>query len=160
MKKIIIPIILIALALVAIFTYGKCIKCKKIPFDTVLDKEYVYLNNEVKTNITLTFTKDGIFGFGGVNKYFAGYKVDDKDQIILSPIGSTMMAGSEEAMQLERQYFELLKDVNRVKVYKDKLVLMTSNDKKLKFVEIKKDINNNNNSEIIGPEIKSETIKK
>lgn len=150
MKKTIIASLLLILSLVSIFSYKTCKDCKKMPFETAINKEYIYLNNGIKTNITLTFSENGIFGFGGVNRYFAGYKVENNN-IKFSPIGSTMMAGSEENMQLERRYFDLLNNVEKIKVFKSKIVLCTKNNKKMKFIE--------NKAEELGPKVNN-TIQK
>ncbi len=163
MKKIVLPVLLLALAGFSIFSFRKFSnKCMKVDFSTILDSEYIYVDNNVKTDITLTFSKDGrIFGFGGVNRYFAGYKIENNDQLILSPIGSTMMAGPIEKMNLEKNYFDLLKEVNSVKACKNKLTLTTNNNQVLEFVKSDErpttpiSVEDTIGSEIMGPEIES-----
>lgn len=153
MKKIIIAIILLAIAGLSIFSYKKYIKePKKVEFSTILGKEFVYTKDGLKTDITLTFSNDGIYGFGGVNRYFAGYKAEDDGRIRFSPIGSTLMAGPQEKMQKEREFFELLSNVNRIETYESKIVLSTLKDQKLIFVE------SNGKNKIETPETKIEEV--
>ena len=136
MKKIILPLILLIVIVVAgVFSYFKFYKCEKVDFSTIINKEFNYVDNEKVTKITIAFSKDGFFGFSGVNRYFAGYKIEG-DKITFSPIGSTMMAGPQERMEAERQYFELLNKVNGIEVYKNKIVLKTSDNNKLEFKEV------------------------
>lgn len=133
----------------------------KVDFSTILDTEYVYVDNGIKTDITLTFSNDGrIFGFAGVNRYFAGYKLENDDQLILSPIGSTMMAGPLEKMDLEKNYFDLLKEANKVKICKNQITLMTNNNQMLKFVKSdERPITPVDNEEIIDSEIMGPDIE-
>ena len=112
---------------------------KELYFSTALDKEYIYIKNGEKTPITITFSEDKVFGSAGINSYFAGYKVDNNDNVQFSPIGSTMMAGPIDEMEREREYLSLLNDVNVVKVYKDRMELITKNNVVLTFIEAKKE---------------------
>lgn len=141
MKKIILPILLfvIVVVLVVLFENKTNNNNKELYFSTVLDKEYIYIKNGEKTPITITFSEDKVFGSAGVNRYFAGYKVDNNNNLQFSPIGSTMMAGSMDEMEREREYLSLLNDVNAVKVYKDRMELITKNNVVLTFVEAKKE---------------------
>ena len=161
MKKIIISIILLAVAGFSIFSYRKyATECKKVDFAEILNKEFIYFDKDKKTDITIAFSNDGIFGFGGVNRYFAGYKLGENGQIAFSPIGSTMMAGPQEKMELERQYFDLLNNVNKIETYKSKIVLLTKNNQKLIFKENTKKTNVKDDShEVMGPKTKIENVE-
>lgn len=137
MKKIILPVLLcvIVIILVTFFQDKDSMKNKELYFSTALDKEYVYTKDGEKTPITITFSQDKVYGFAGVNRYFAGYKVENNNNIIFSPIGSTMMTGSEKDMKMENNYLSLLNNINKIKVYRDRLELITKNNILLKFVE-------------------------
>lgn len=139
MKKIILPVLLfiIVVVLVILFENKTNKSNKELYFSTALDKEYIYIKNGEKTPITITFSEDKVFGSAGINSYFAGYKVDNNNNVQFSPIGSTMMAGPMDEMEREREYLSLLNDVNVVKVYKDRMELITKNNVVLTFIEAK-----------------------
>lgn len=141
MKKIILPVLLfiIVVVLVMLFENKTNKSNKELYFSTALDKEYIYIKNGEKTPITITFSEDKVFGSAGINSYFAGYKVDNNNNVQFSPIGSTMMAGPMDEMEREREYLSLLNDVNVVKVYKDRMELITKNNVVLTFIEAKKE---------------------
>lgn len=165
MKKIILPILLfvIVVALVVLFENKTNKNNKELYFSTALDKEYTYIKNGEKTPITITFSEDKVFGSAGINRYFAGYKVDNNNNVQFSPIGSTMMAGPMDEMEREREYLSLLNDVNVVKVYKDRMELITKNNVVLTFIETKKEQSlekeNNKDGVILGEEANLPKVK-
>lgn len=141
MKKVIIPILLLLIAIASMFLYQQKYgyKNKELDFSTALNKEYSYVKDEIKTPITIEFSQDRVYGFAGVNRYFAGYKVENKNELKLSPIGSTMMAGPEKDMKMETEYLNLLNDANIIKVYPEKIEIITKSSQIMKFVENKKE---------------------
>jgi heat shock protein HslJ len=81
---------------------------------------------EVKTP-TLAIKEDGsLAGFGGVNRFFGKAAADNKK--LFGPIGSTMMAGSPEAMKVESQLFQALDKTTQAKTADGKLVLLDAED--------------------------------
>lgn len=68
--------------------------------------------------ITLRFDgSNGRFGgSGGVNRYFGGYQATDGKLTLTGPIGSTMMAGPQDAMDQESRYFTLLQTAESFKI--------------------------------------------
>ena len=78
------------------------------------------------TNITINFSKDSINGHSAVNKYFGNYKISN-DNISISGIGATEMAGSQELMNIERKFFDILQ--SSPKISYDKETLTLSNNK-------------------------------
>ena len=78
------------------------------------------------TNITINFSKDGINGHSAVNKYFGNYKISN-DNISISGIGATEMAGSQELMNIERKFFDILQSYPKISYDKETLTL--SNNK-------------------------------
>jgi len=161
MKKIIISLLLIALAGLSIFSFRRFSnKCSKVDFSDVLGEEYIYVDERgAKTDITITFSGDGrVFGFGGVNRYFAGYKLGDGNVLTLSPIGSTMMAGSAADLDAETNYFNLLKGTNKIKTCSERIVLLTNDGHSLNFIRSdnrssRQASDENIDSEVIGPRI-------
>lgn len=70
------------------------------------------------------FTADGILtGNGGVNSYNTTYKVDGESMTIDGDIGTTKMAGSEEAMKQEADYLLTLPTAASYNLRGDELVL-------------------------------------
>lgn len=148
MRKFVLAVLLLAVAGASIFFYGKCFMCKKVDFATIINKKYIYINNDIESDITISFSDDSIFGSAGVNRYFAGYKFDG-NRIQFSPIGSTMMAGPMDKMELEREYLELLGKVDRVEVCKTKLILKTKDNRSMKFVEVANSKNQKEDSNVV-----------
>jgi heat shock protein HslJ len=62
--------------------------------------------------ITLSFEPDRVGGQAPVNTWSAEYTATDSGGLELGPIASTLMAGSEEAMDAEGAYFALLETVD------------------------------------------------
>ena len=78
------------------------------------------------TNITINFSKDSIHGHSAVNTYFGNYKI--QNNILISPnVGSTEIAGSQELMDIERKFFDILQ--SSPKISYDKETLTLSNNK-------------------------------
>ena len=78
------------------------------------------------TNITINFSKDRINGHSAVNTYFGNYKIQN-NILILSNVGTTEMAGSQELMDIERKFFDILQ--SSPKISYDKETLTLSNNK-------------------------------
>lgn len=78
------------------------------------------------TNITINFSKDRINGHSAVNTYFGNYKIQN-NILILSNVGTTEKAGSQELMDIERKFFDILQ--SSPKISYDKETLTLSNNK-------------------------------
>ena len=78
-----------------------------------------------KPEVTLRFDGDKISGKSACNNYFAGIRESGNGagDIRISPAGSTRMACPEEAMALERRYFEALGGVVKFSFMGGKLAL-------------------------------------
>ena len=76
-------------------------------------------------SITLSFNKNGINGNGGINNYFGSYKIID-DNISIEGIGATEMAGADNLMRIEREYFALLESVKKIKLVNKKTLVLTT----------------------------------
>ena len=88
--------------------------------------------------VSLDIQEDGKFsGKAPVNRYFGQIKVDGKI-IKIGPVGSTMMAGPPENMQLEQEYFKALGDqIKSANVENAKLVITGMDDQKLVYQRAK-----------------------
>jgi len=87
-------------------------------------------------NITLSFNENGINGNSGINNYFGKYEIVNNN-IKVSPLGSTEMAGPENLMKIEREFLKLLENSKKIKLSNQKtLVLTTDKGKTLIFEKI------------------------
>lgn len=84
-----------------------CVCCAKS--DKLNGNKYVNDSNN-GVEISLSFAKDENRMFGEVvNNYFATYTVDG-NKLVFNGIGSTMMMGPEDAMKVERDYFNFMNE--------------------------------------------------
>ena len=60
-------------------------------------------------NITVNFSDGKISGFSGVNSYFGGYKIKN-NSILTAETAATLMAGPEELMKIELNFFDILQN--------------------------------------------------
>lgn len=82
-------------------------------------------NDPVKYRISAGFEDDRISGKGPVNRYTATYQRTRRGGLTLSQPVSTMMAGTEDFMQGEKTFFELLE---RVRSYRRESGVLTLSD--------------------------------
>lgn len=71
-------------------------------------------------------------GYGGCNRFFAGYTVKGQ-QLTLSAPGSTMMACDPAAMKVEQRYLKDLPQITRYRIDGDTLDLFVGDDMRLRF---------------------------
>ena len=88
-----------------------------------------------KIEATLEFAEGGKFaGNGSCNRFF-GTAVVSGTTIKLGPVGATLMACAEAAMDQEKRYFEALNSAERFTVESSTLqIFYKGNDKPLRFV--------------------------
>ncbi|MDE2443690.1 MAG: META domain-containing protein [Methanocorpusculum sp.] len=87
---------------------------------TGLVNEWVLDGN---SDVTLNLTADGSFnGQAPVNRYFGSY-TETADGLTFSAVGSTMMAGPEDAMNAESEFYAALGNVAGYKVVDGRLFL-------------------------------------
>lgn len=73
---------------------------------------------------TLVLEQDGKFnGSAGVNRVFGNYEWQ-KPWIQIDPMGTTLMAGPEDAMELEQRYLKALPMVSKLTIEEGQLVLL------------------------------------
>ena len=75
-----------------------------------------------EADITINFSKDEINGRSAVNSYFGNYVI--KNNVLHSSnIASTLMAGSQKLMDIERKFFDILQSSPKVSYDKETLTL-------------------------------------
>lgn len=128
----------IFLALMLLFVFAGCsnISTNKTA-ETLVGKEYVLSTSTDNVKITISFAEENFFGFSGVNNYFGKYTVSGNN-IKLSHVGSTLMAGPREAMEKEFEYTSALDKVETYKLDKNTLILTTSTGQQLIFIQSEK----------------------
>lgn len=114
-------------ALLVTLTVTACSKSE----GTITGKTYALLPEKT---ITITFDENRFFG-KALNNYFGEYKIE-QNNLNLTVIGSTMMAGPEEEMKKETEYFQSL---GKVKSYtlKNKTLELTGEGVNLRYEEAK-----------------------
>ena len=83
-------------------------------------------------NVTILVDRDKFSGQGPINRYFGGIK----ENKIFQPVGSTMMAGPENLMKYEHQYFSALDSVTLQGIGTDTLKMNRDGIEKLVFVRM------------------------
>ncbi len=87
------------------------------------------------TIISLDFMPDENRVAGAVvNRYFGPYE-QNKNAITFGPIGSTMMMGPREEMQVESNYLQFLHQVNQFQLKDNTLILKTPDGQKMIFTQ-------------------------
>ena len=77
-------------------------------------------------NITINFSDGKISGFSGVNSYFGGYKIKN-NSILTAETAATLMAGPEELMKIELNFFDMLQNSPRINYNNTTLSLRNKN---------------------------------
>lgn len=107
--------------------------------DSIGDKSFAMLvpQDVAIKKPTLDISADGkVSGFAGVNRLMSSVNLDalSKGDFALAPAATTMMAGPEYAMKLERQYLDALAKVRNFKVDGSKLTLTDGATQIMQFV--------------------------
>lgn len=127
----------ILLGLLMVFALVGCSGISSKTTQSIVGKEYVLTTSTKEVKITINFAEENFFGFSGVNNYFGKYTISG-DNMKLSHVGSTLMAGPREAMEKEFEYISSLDKVEKYQVEKDTLTLTTSSGQQLIFKEVAK----------------------
>lgn len=114
------------LTIVTLLALGACTK-----EETIAGKKFALMPEK---SFTILFDKSGNrFSGQALNNYFGEYKIE-KNNLTLTVQGATMMAGSEEEMQKEMEYFQNLGKISAY-TYKDKTLTLTGPDITLTYQE-------------------------
>lgn len=127
----------ILLGLLLVFAFVGCSGLSTKTPETITGKEYVLSTSTDTVKITINFAEENFFGFSGVNNYFGKYTLSG-DNMKLSHVGSTLMAGPREAMEKEFEYVSALEKVEKYQLQKDTLILTTSSGQQLIFKQAEK----------------------
>ena len=75
-----------------------------------------------KANVTINFLKYNINGFGGTNGYSGSYKLN-RNSTLSATVTSTLTGGSQDLMNLEQDFFDILQSNPIIKYNNDTLTL-------------------------------------
>lgn len=105
--------------------------------NSLVDREFVVVENEAYKNIKITigFSKNRIYGFGGVNRYFGFYKIVN-NRLIIENLGVTKVAAKKENEVAELAFLTALKDNKEIKLEGPYLILNSNQDFNFKFKDI------------------------
>ncbi len=102
----------------------------------LIDREFIIEEDSFNSKITIGFSKERVYGSSGINRYFGIYNLVD-NKLVITTMGSTMMAGKESAMIEEVKYLTLLKDNKEIKLEGNNLILTSNEGIKIKFRDMK-----------------------
>lgn len=89
---------------------------------------------DISAGITMDVLADGkIAGSGGCNRYFGSMSLVD-GQLVIGPLGATMMACEQAAMDLEHRFIGALEKVTGFVVEQDTLLLNDRGETTMVFV--------------------------
>lgn len=95
------------------------ISCGSKNINILENKSFLFTENK---NITISFDKEKVFGFSGVN-YFMGFYKISKNNITFKDIVTTMMAGKIKDMSNEDTFLKNLNNSNKFYLENDTLFL-------------------------------------
>ena len=98
------------------------------------------LNLQIPSNtkITVSFSGNKINGFSGINKFNGTYRI--RDFVLSTTLNTTLMGGSEELMNFEMAFLDILQSSPRISYNANTLTLKNRNGNTLTF---RKNSNNN-----------------
>lgn len=109
---------------------------KVFNYNELVGREFIVETEAYKDKkITIGFTKDRVYGFGGVNRYFGLYKIVN-NKIVFENFGATRMAGQKDAELSELVFLSALQDNKEIKLEEPYLILNSNQDLNFKFKDI------------------------
>lgn len=88
-----------------------------------------------KYDVDIEFKDGEVYGKSVVNNYFGSYSYEN-NVLKIGNVASTRVGASKEELNLEYEYFEDLKNVEKVELKSNELNLIMKDGKILKFIEI------------------------
>ena len=104
-----------------------------VTYNDLYGREFILENKYPEIGITIAFDTNKIYGFSGVNRYFGGYTLTNENNIVIGPLGSTMMAGPEENMKAEQEFSKLISEASEIYLSVTNLEITTKSGAKLIF---------------------------
>ncbi|MEI0604590.1 META domain-containing protein [Brachyspira alvinipulli] len=134
-RKFIAPVLFII-----IFLIISCVSTSKsiaISTSTLNGKTFQLTNMFEGRGITISFYNEEFYGYSGFNTYLGEYEMRRGNIIILKNMAVTKMGGTSEAVEIEKQYIELLSKASSIELTSNTLTIITLDDERLEFKRIK-----------------------
>ncbi|WP_028330089.1 META domain-containing protein [Brachyspira alvinipulli] len=125
---------------IIIFLIISCTSTSKsiaISTSTLNGKTFQLTNMFEGRGITISFYNEEFYGYSGFNTYLGEYEMRRGNIIILKNMAVTKMGGTSEAVEIEKQYIELLSKASSIELTSNTLTIITLDDERLEFKRIK-----------------------
>lgn len=125
---------------IIIFLIISCVSTSKsiaISTSTLNGKTFQLTNMFEGRGITISFYNEEFYGYSGFNTYLGEYEMRRGNIIILKNMAVTKMGGTSEAVEIEKQYIELLSKASSIELTSNTLTIITLDDERLEFKRIK-----------------------
>lgn len=129
-----------ALALIIVFILVSCASSGKsiaISTSTLNGKTFQLVNMFEGRGITISFYNDEFYGYSGFNTYLGKYEMRRGNIIVFKDMAVTKMGGELEAVEIEKQYIELLGKASSIEMTSTTLTIITLDNERLEFKRIK-----------------------
>ena len=94
---------------------------------------YTMLDSSKDFPTILNFATDGTFSGKIINNIMGNFTIGKNGSIKITPTGTTMMMGPEEAMLAEQKFLQTMPNITSYKNENGKLMLQTSDGQILEF---------------------------
>ena len=108
-----------------------------ISTSTLNGKTFQLTNMFEGRGITISFYNEEFYGYSGFNTYLGKYEMRRGNMIIFKDMVVTKMGGESEAVEIEKQYIELLNKASSIELTSTSLTIITLDDERLIFKRIK-----------------------
>ena len=103
---------------------------------TIKEKNVGSITVDDNSKISISFTKNRVSGFSGVNRYSGSYSTNN-DSISFSELSVSLMSGSRSAMDAEERFLRILRSAKKVRADKNTMTLENAKGDTLTFKNIK-----------------------
>ena len=103
---------------------------------TIKEKNVGSITVDDNSKISISFTKNRVSGFSGVNRYSGSYSTNN-DSISFSELSVSLMSGSRSAMDAEERFLRILRSAKKVKADKNTMTLENAKGDTLTFKNLK-----------------------
>ena len=103
---------------------------------TLKEKNVGSITVDDNSKISISFTKNRVSGFSGVNRYSGSYSTNN-DSISFSELSVSLMSGSRSAMDAEERFLRILRSAKKVRADKNTMTLENAKGDTLTFKNLK-----------------------
>jgi hypothetical protein len=103
---------------------------------TIKEKNVGSITVDDNSKISISFTKNRVSGFSGVNRYSGSYSTNN-DSISFSELSVSLMSGSRSAMDAEERFLRILRSAKKVRADKNTMTLENAKGDTLTFKNLK-----------------------